>query len=657
MGLTFRFNSNIPSNCSISAATEPDVSIQRCVAWRPTLRYPHSRYQSNLCPLHRYRIQRHAPIHASLVSPGSTYSQTGNHYHINWQCDDLPVGSLQPFLPIMSRPVLHTRKDFLKDYSFPTTPARDFERNGIPAAFASGHPKPENWFSTNEAFDYDQFMKQDGQCLHRSYHSALSSDQKLLAISSNRERIVIYDVATKELRAVLEGSDRVAFKPVQSPAQGTGYTLISSISDLEARGAVSNNRLILWDLDQHGRLLDEEEPIDTADFASLAINAILPKLTSDHEWSKDFAQASSLHADFEKALSRAAADHRRRQHTILSNAQIGSFSSSPFSDDGRFLLYHGENGSTQRGMRDADKLPHVVVYDVDAGKEVHRLYGHTDAIMWSAMSPDYQLVASVSWDGTMRMYSTDTGYLQWVTEDSGSQSWAGAFTPDSKHVIWSSKSGRTIKVHDVSDGREVCAFADEPDDWCRYFAWNATGDKVAFAGRKHAYVWCPFDSPHGTIDQHFVLEEDKDWRLSSISSIGWMKDGEILALEFSDGTKLIYNTQTNSKELFVKPQGVNTAWVDQGLYGILGGGPEQPDFYLTVDGDGKVRYCPTSVPAGPSWWEKEPGKKKLVESAKKMYPETGKYVKVTKVSRKEAPKNDDEGASWVDQGAVIWTAE
>jgi len=335
----------------------------------------------------------------------------------------------------MPRAVLHTRKDLLKDYSFPTTPARDFERNGIPAAFASGHPWPENWFGSHEAYDYDQFEKQHDQSLHRSFHSAFSSDQKLLAISSNRERIVIYDVATRELRAVLEGSDRIAFRPVQSPALGNGYTLISSISDLEARAAASNNRLILWDLDQHGRLLDEEEPINTAEFASLAINSILPKLISDHEWSKDFAQASSLHADFEKALSRATADHRRRHYTILSNAQIGNFSSSAFSNDGRFLLYHCENGSTQHGMRDADKLPHVVVYDVDAGKEVHRLYGHTDAIMWSGMSPDYQLIASVSWDGTMRMYSADTGDLQWVTEDSGSQSWAGAFTPDSKHII------------------------------------------------------------------------------------------------------------------------------------------------------------------------------------------------------------------------------
>jgi WD40 repeat protein len=556
----------------------------------------------------------------------------------------------------MSGAKSYTREDFLKDYTFPTTPARDFERNGIPAAFASGHPWPSNWVSFSEAFDFVEDTKEHEKGSYRSFSSALSSDRKLLAISSNRGRIVVHDVATKELRATLEGSGRLAFRPALDSAQNNGYTLISSISDLEARGAVSRNRLILWDLDQHGRLVDEEEPIDTNAFARQAIDAILPQLVSEHEWTKDFALASSLHTDFEKALGRAAADHRRRHHIILENARLGSCGSSTFSDDGRFLLYHGDNGTTQHGMREVDKLPRVIVYDLDAGKEALCLYGHTDAIMWSAMSPDCQHIASVSWDGTMRMYDANTGDLEWVTDDSGGQCWAAAFTPDSKHIVWSSKSGRVVQLHDVSDGRHVCTFKGELEDWSRRFDWDPTGTQVAFAAGKQAYVWCPFDGPDGTTTQHFVLEADRTWRMASISTIKWMENGEVLALEFSEGTKLVYNTQTNSKELFVRPKGTNTAWVDQGIYGKLSG-PDEPDFYLTVDGDGKVRYCRTSVPSGPSWWEKEPDKKESLPSAKKMYPETGKYVKVTKVSRKDAPKKDEDRSSWAEKGAAIWTAE
>lgn len=547
---------------------------------------------------------------------------------------------------------LTSRTEFLKEYSFPTTFHRDFERDGFPAQFASGHPYPPSWYSLTEAIDFSEATDQQDKRSDKSFHSALSSDQKYLAISLSHERMVIYDIASKELRATLEGSGRIAFRPVADPVQ-KGYTLISSISDTEARGALSSNRLILWDLDQHGRLLVEEESIDTATLAAQAIDAILPHLISEHEWTKDFAQSSALHADFEKALSRVAADHRRRHHTILENARLASFGSSAFSEDGRLLLYHGENGTTQHGMREPDKLPRVVIYDIDAGKEVHRLCGHTDAIMWSAISPDNQHVASVSWDGTMRMFSAISGDLEWVTDDSGGQSWAGAFTPISEHIIWSSKGGRVIKVHAVSDGQLLCTFKEEVDDWCRSFAWDPAGEAVAFSARKHAFVWRPFDGPDGTITQHFVLDEDKSWRnMSSISTLNWMENGEVLALQFSEGSKLVYNMRTNSKELFIRPKGVGVAHVGFGFYGVLSG-PDLPDFYLSVDGDGKVRYCRTSVPAGPSWWEKEPEEKDITPRAKKMYPETGKYVKVTKISRKEASNHDSGRASWTERGAEL----
>jgi WD40 repeat protein len=79
-------------------------------------------------------------------------------------------------------------------------------------------------------------------------------------------------------------------------------------------------------------------------------------------------------------------------------------------------------------MRTSQNLPAVVIYDLEAGVEIHRLTGHTDAIMWSAISPNKERVATVSWDGTLRMYSVSTGALMWVTENSGGQSWAGAFS-------------------------------------------------------------------------------------------------------------------------------------------------------------------------------------------------------------------------------------
>jgi hypothetical protein len=550
----------------------------------------------------------------------------------------------------------HSRKDFLDEYVFPRNPTRDFERDGFPAQFASGHPWTWEWCSHNDVIDFGKGTICEGEKSYKGFHSALSSDQKLLAISLSWERIFIYDVFSKELRATLEGSGQVAFRPAHEPEKH-GYNLISSLSDHESRSGISNNRLILWDLDQHGQVLDQEEPIDTAAFATKAIDAILPELISEHEWTKDFTQASNLHSEFEKALSKAAADHRRRHHIAFQSARLGNFDSVTFSDDGRLLLYHGENGTTQRGMREADKLPHIVVYDIDMNQEVHRLYGHTDTIMWSAISPDSQHIASVSWDGTMRMYSSTTGELEWVTDESEGQSWAGSFTPDSKHIIWSSKSGRVIQVHDVGDGHKVSTFQEPLDDWCRDFVWHPAGEQVALCVRKHAYIWRPFDGPNGTVLQHFVLDEDKTWRnMATVQAVNWLENGKALALHFSEGTNIVYDLETNSKEVFMRPKGMESAWSGFGFYGVLSG-PDHPEFYISVDGDAKVRYYRTSVPAYPSWWEREPGEKVDASTPKKMYPETGKYVKITKVSSKEAPQKDTGRTSWVEKGAELWAGE
>ncbi|KAF2833580.1 WD40 repeat-like protein [Ophiobolus disseminans] len=542
-----------------------------------------------------------------------------------------------------------TRKDFLDAYTFPLSPVHDFELDGVPAAFASGHPRA--WASWSEAIDFGKEVKSEVRRAYASFQTALSPDQKLLAISLNREQILIYDVATKELRATLEGAGQVVFKPAQGPEK-PGYTLLSGISYDGDR-----NKLILWDLDQHGRILDEEEPIDATAFATKAIDSILPDLMTNHEWTKDFAKASNLQADFAKALRQAAADHRRRHHTILSNARVGGFGSSTFSSDGKLLIYHSTNSSTQRSMRAAEELPQVVVYDIEMNKEVYRLAGHTDAIMWSAMSPDDQHIASVAWDGTMRMYSAVTGTLEWATENSGGQSWAGAFTPDSQHIVWSSKGGRTIQVHLVADGHRVSTFQGELDDWCRNLEWHPAGESLALCAGRHVFVWHPFEGPDGRIAQHFLLDDSKDWfGMGSVHGVSWMENGRALCLQFSDGTKLAYDTLTNAKEVFARPQGVDTAWVGNGFYGVLRTGDE-PDFYISVDGDGKVRYWRTSVAAFPSWWEKEKAEQKSDVPPEKPYPETGKYVKITRIPRMEASQKGNERDAWAEKGAHLWTAE
>lgn len=556
-----------------------------------------------------------------------------------------------------------SRHEFLEGYTFPTEPARDFECRGIPAIYASGHPK--EWDQMPAAINFSADDKGGDQSTHNSYHSALSSDRKLLAISTRAGNILIYNVATKELRQVLEGAGHLAFKPSKQEGKRTkisaesayreGYMLVSSISDSTSRGGPETNQLILWDLDQHGRVLDEEEPIKPDKFATRAIEAIAEELSAKHEWTRDFINQSTLHADFEKALRQVAADHRRRHNTVFKDAHLGHFGSVPFSSDGKLFLYHAQNGTTQHGMRDPDALPKVIVYDVDEGKELLRLSGHTDAIMWSGISPNNEYVGSISWDGTLRMYRTSNGELLWVTEDSGGQSWSGAFSSDSNHIVWSSKSGRTVQVHDVYDGRLLSTFQEKFNNWCRNLTWHPNKKEIALCVGKHAYVWDVFDGPHGSVLQHLSIDEDERRRhMADVQRVVWMDGGRLLGLETSEGSKLVYDVASNAKELFKRSTGVYTAWVDCGFYGLIQTS-QDGEFYLSVDGDGKVRYWRESVAASPSWWEKEPSTIKI--SGKKQFPETGKYVKITKNTEKTMQHTDVGRNIWAEKGAQIWTAE
>lgn len=547
--------------------------------------------------------------------------------------------------PVKAQRTCYSSKDFMNEWSFPLQPSHDFELNDEPAQYTPGHPR--EWGNETTFIDFHETIK-DGQPgrSYANYYTAISPDKKLMAITSNYERILVYDIESQELRQVLDGAGDMVFSPllqlgdeekVKGPsgdsAKVPAYALGCNASDKRSRTGV-HNQLVFWELDQYGRLLDQEEPVDASAFAAQSIDAILPDLIMKHEWSKEFVNASSLHVDFAKALSEAATAHRRRHNMVFNDAEFGKFGSTSFSSDGRLFLYHSQNSSTQSGMRDPDELPRIIVVDVPAGKELHRLSGHTDAIMWSAISPDNQHIASASWDGTLRMYSAATGELEWTTNADG-QSWTGAFSADTSYIVWSSGNGQAVVVHEVDRGREISIFPETLRDWCRSLAWHPNGEQVALCSGKHAYIWRPFDGTNGTIIQHYQVEDDKNWRsMASIGEVTWLDNGRLLHLYISDGTNLIYDTQSNLKELLVHPKGVGGGWVSHGFHGDVKISGVQ-DGYISVDGDGKVRYWSSGVVSRQSWWEKAPDNIDGVAKAKKTpFPETGKYVKVTRMSAK-----------------------
>ena len=546
-----------------------------------------------------------------------------------------------------TRAICYSREDFLREYTLPVQPAQDFEWNGVPAQYTHGHPK--EWGSETEVLDFGKDFEPTQERTFKQYTTALSSDKRLLAIGvSDPERILVYDVSSRNLCQVLEGTGSLCFRPVTDDDSGVvkgtsddaleprvqpAYTLISEVPNkLSGRGRGASPQLILWELDQNGRLLDEEEPIDPSVFATQALEAILPGLIAKHEWTKEFIDASTLHKDFAKAIGRAAGDHCRRHNTVFPNSHLGACNPTAFSTDGKLMLYHIQNDSTQHGMREPDNLPRLVIYDLEANRELHRLSGHTDALMWSGISPDSQHVATVSWDGTMRMYLVSTGEFLWATEDSGGQSWTGAFSPNSEHIAWSSASGTVVSVHEVASGKKISTINEEFRVWCRCLSWHPDGSQIALCVDKHAYVWLPFEGQDGTITQHFsIVGEKNDFMGSmfSIENVFWECNGRYLCLQTSEGSFLVYDTEYNTKKLFKRPGGQNVAYTGNGFHGIVRDESGET-FFLSVDGDAKVRYWQVKVDQHPSWWEKQNDEPAAALPKKTPFPETGKYVKVTK---------------------------
>lgn len=244
--------------------------------------------------------------------------------------------------------------------------------------------------------------------------------------------------------------------------------------------------------------------------------------------------------------------HRRRGNTVFQNTSAGRAGSEPFSHDGKFLLYRRQIESMKGGIHEAGKLSQAIVYDLDAGREVHCLSGHTDNILWEGFSPDDQHIASSSFDGTIRMYSASTGEFLWATPKSGDGGSRATFSPDSKHIVWGSAGGGPIQVHKIDDGALVSKIPEAYLAWRSWLTWSPNGEQVAFCTAKDAYVWRPFDGAIGSIAQHFKIGADPNpCHGIQLKQVSWMDHGRLLGVQVSDGTNLVYDMHTNAKEAFV----------------------------------------------------------------------------------------------------------
>lgn len=116
----------------------------------------------------------------------------------------------------------------------------------------------------------------------------------------------------------------------------------------------------------------------------------------------------------------------------------------------RLLFDH----STRR-IACGDGSANVVIYDLQNGREISTLIGHTDTPMAFAFSPDDRLIVTGAWDNTIRLWEVDTGRCIGVGRGHADQIDSVAFSRDARTIASGARDG-TVRLWDV-DAMECAA--------------------------------------------------------------------------------------------------------------------------------------------------------------------------------------------------------
>jgi WD40 repeat protein len=377
---------------------------------------------------------------------------------------------------------------------------------------------------------------------------SLSSDGTLLAVAFC-ESLQIHEAIFLERRNILANGSGI-FSALQWGPDGCHLATVFSI---RRPGSARPSVVRLWDYNQDNTSADTFHQAGVQAAASIASQGAVDAMLFRHSWTSEKAARITPSSKKPSLKQPAHSEVLLTCHNAI-DGLVGSFGSFIFSTDSQrvICIVRAQTTGDMAALRCRMEHCSIDVFRRPALIPLFMLHDHKDNAMWVSESPPGSLIASTSWDGTVRLWlATDGRALHTLTSPGHQhQLWAGAFSCDSK-LVAAGSGDQTVHVWDTGTG-ELKHRLGGFTNWIRSLAFHPLQPTTLAAGASGGTLRL-FDVPSDTDSkclQHWQVGSDTNGFAMSfieVEDVQYSADGQRLLFTSTDGRTMVYDTGTNEK--------------------------------------------------------------------------------------------------------------